>query len=111
MFGQVCQGQETICEEKITSFILNQYLPGWFRIKCQPNFQEGSKHFFFMVELSRDLDQNARDVVEKVMSDNSHFAHPENIVESLLADPREELRRKAVLYILAARSGNNFIVL
>ena len=58
-----------------------------------------------MVELSRELDQEAREVVENVMSDNSHFAHPENIVFALLAGSREVLRRKAVLYILAARLG------
>lgn len=91
---------------KIITFILNLYLPMWFKIKCHPHIQSGSKHFFTMVELSQDLvDKEARKVVEKVMSDNSHFAHPENIVVSLLADPKEELRRKGVLYILAARSG------
>ena len=94
----------TVRFKKIVVFILNIYLPAWFRVKCKPHIQDGSHHFFFMVELTRDLvDEQARKVMEKVLSDNSHFAHPENIVISLLADPREELRRKGVLHILAAR--------
>ena len=94
----------TVRFKKIVVFILNIYLPAWFRVKCKPHIQDGSHHFFFMVELTRDLvDEQARKVMEKVLSDNSHFAHPENIVISLLADPREELRRKEVLHILAAR--------
>lgn len=89
--------------KKIIHFILNLYLPAWFRVKCQPHLQAGSRHFHYMLELSRELEKDAKEVVEKVMQDNAHFAHPENIVVSLLADPREELRRKGVLHILAAR--------
>lgn len=93
----------TIKLKRIISFILNMYLPVWFRVKCQPHIQSGSRHFHYMVELSQDLVEEARLVVQKVMSDNAHFAHAESIVITLLADPREELRRKGVLHILAAR--------
>ena len=94
---------------KIIHFILNMYLPVWFRVKCHPHIQDGSRHFYYMVELSKDLERDARDVIDKVLDDNSHFAHPESIVISLLADPREELRRKGVLHILAARLEENII--
>ena len=95
----------TIKLQKIIKFIQNLYLPMWFRVKCEPHIQDGSKHFFYMIELSKDLDQEARMVVERVMSGNAHFAHPENIAIALLSDPREELRRKGVLFIMAARFG------
>ena len=94
--------------KNIVSFILNMYLPVWFRVKCQPHIQDGSKHFYYMVELSRDLNEEAKQVVEKVLQDISHFAHSESIVISLLADEREELRRKGVLYILDCRSCQLF---
>ena len=92
MFARV--RKPTVRFKKIIHFILNIYMPAWFRVKCQPHIQDGRKHFHFMVELTRDLDEQARKVVEKVLSDNSHFAHPENISITLLADSRKELRRK-----------------
>ena len=92
---------------KIIIFILNLYLPMWFQIRAQPHIQDGSKHFFTMVTLSKNMDKEAMEVVHSVLSDNSHFAHPENIVITLLADSKEELRRKGVLHILAARRDHD----
>ena len=46
-------------------------------------------------------------IVQKVMQDNAHFAHPENIVIACLSDPDEEIRRKGVNYILQARKDFN----
>ena len=88
---------------EIVEFILNLYLPIWFRVKSEPHCQSGARHYFRMMELAQDLSRESREVVEKVMQDNSHFAHQENIVIACLADEREEIRRKGVLHILAAR--------
>ena len=43
------------------------------------------------------------EIAHKVLQDNSHWAHSENILISMLADEREEVRRKAVLRIMKAR--------
>ena len=56
-----------------------------------------------MVELLRQLDSNSQDIVQKVLWENSYFAHPENIVISFLSDTREEVRWRGVLFILEAR--------
>ena len=56
-----------------------------------------------MVELSRQLESNSQDIVQKVLQENSYFAHPENIVISLLSDTREEVRWCGDLFILEAR--------
>lgn len=42
-------------------------------------------------------------VAQAVLQNNAHWDHPENIIISMLSDDREELRRKAVLYIMKAR--------
>ena len=42
-------------------------------------------------------------LAQKVLQDNSYWAHAENLVISMLGDEREEIRRKAVLWILRAR--------
>ena len=56
-----------------------------------------------MVELSRQLESNSQDIVQRVLQENSYFAHPENIVISFLSDTRDEVRRCGVLFILEAR--------
>ena len=60
-----------------------------------------------MVELSRQLESISQDIVQKVLRENSYFAHPENIVISLLSDTREEVRQRGVLFILEAREKFN----
>ena len=93
--------------ERILCFIMNLYLPSWFLIKNNPHIQSGAKHLYTMLELSRDLCQKSQETFQKVLQDNAYFAHPENVIIACLADDREVLRRKAVLYIMAAR--RNFL--
>ena len=92
---------------RILFFLLNHYFPCWFMIKNNPHCQSGAKHFYFMLEMSRDLCLHSQKIVHKVLQDNATFAHPENVVIACLADHREEIRRKAVLYIMAARRDFN----
>ena len=89
--------------DRILTFIVNHYLPCWVMVKNDPHIQSGARHLYNMLDLSRDLCPGSQKIVEKVLQDNSYFAHPENLVIACLADPREEIRRKAVLYIMAAR--------
>jgi hypothetical protein len=88
---------------RIIQFIVNLYAPAWFSIKNKPHCQSGALHFYKMIELSRELGPESQATVQKVLQDNSFWAHPENIIIACLADPHEEIRRKAVLYIMAAR--------
>ena len=88
---------------KLLRFLMNFYVPAWFRIKFSPHCQSGAIHFHYMVELARDLEDGTREIVQKVLCDNPYFAHLENVVIALLADQREEVRRKGVLYIIKAR--------
>ena len=88
---------------RILIFIVNHYLPSWFLIKNNPHCQSGALHIFSMLELSRDLCTDSQRIVQKVLQDNSYFAHPENLIIACLADPREEIRRKGMQYIMAAR--------
>ena len=46
-------------------------------------------------------------IAQKVLQDNAFWAHSENLTISMLADNREEVRRKAVLWILKARREFN----
>ena len=94
---------------KLTKVVLQMYLPGWFRFKACPHIQAGATNFFHLVELSRspDLTEEDRVIAERVLQDNAHWAHSENILVSMIADEREEIRRKAVLRIMRARKEFN----
>ena len=70
-----------------------------------PHIQCGATNFFFLVELTRspDLSEQDKAIAQQVLQDNAHWAHSENILISMLADEREEIRRMAVLRIMRAR--------
>ena len=89
--------------ERILRFLVNLYLPSWFLIKNNPHCQSGAKHLYSMLELSRDLCKASQETLNKVLQDNAFFTHPENMIISCLANHREEIRKKALLYIMAAR--------
>ena len=89
--------------KRLVKMCLNLYFPGWFRFKSRPHIQDGAKNFFYLVELSRNMIKEDKEITQKVLQDNAHWAHSENITIAMLADDREEIRRKAVLYIMKAR--------
>ena len=60
-----------------------------------------------MLELTKDLEKVDKAIAQEVLQDNSYWAHAENISISMLCDEREEVRRKAALWILKARREFN----
>ena len=92
---------------RILFFILNFYLPGWFMAKCRPLMQDGARDFQFLLDLSRNLPAAEQQIVQKVMGDNGHWCHAENVVNSCLSDQDETVRRRGVQYILQARREYN----
>lgn len=87
----------------LVSFVLKVYVPSWFAIKIKHSVVDGSKLLFEIVERSRYLPKKHRDVVDPVISSNAYFAHQENVLLSMLADERQEVRKMAVQRILSKR--------
>ena len=81
---------------RILFMILNLYLPAWFHIKNSPHCQSGALHFFYMLELSRDLCSKAQEVAHKVLQDNSYWAHPENIVRETVPSQTSDMGGKTL---------------
>ena len=67
---------------------LNLYFPGWFKFKTRLHIQNGATNFFYLIELSRDLPKEDMEIAHKVLQDNAHWAHSENIAIAMLADQR-----------------------
>ena len=76
---------------------------GWFMFKCFPHIQSGAKNFFFVMTLTKELEKVDMAIAQKVLQGNSYWAHAENLTISMLCDEREEVRRKAALWIMKAR--------
>ena len=94
---------------RLTKMVVNMYLPGWFKFKCSPHIQSGATNYFFLVELSRSPEMSEQDqaIAQQVLQVNAHWPHSENLLISMLADEREEIRRRAVLRIMKARREFN----
>ncbi len=70
----------------LVSFILKLYMPVWFNIKKSKYFTDGPKHVFGAIQTSRFLPENLLQVVDPVIERNSFFAHPENLLLSMIVD-------------------------
>ena len=85
--------------KEIISLLINFYIPNFFNVKQNSHCRQGAINLFRMMELSRDLVTGSKRTVERVLQDNSYWAHPENILIAMLGDEREVVRRRAVLCI------------
>ncbi|KAH9627845.1 hypothetical protein HF086_001741 [Spodoptera exigua] len=89
----------------ITSAVISVkvYSPIWFEIKLNPTCKDGARHFWKLVYYSRYLPQELQSVVDPVLRRNAVFAHPENLLLSMLSDEQKHVRELAARRILKAR--------
>ena len=90
--------------KRLVKVALSLYFPGWFKFRHHSHIQDGSKNFYYLVELTQDLPDAAdRETAQKVLQRNSFWAHPENLVVSMMGDKDKEVRREAVNWVKRAR--------
>ncbi|CAH1114862.1 unnamed protein product [Psylliodes chrysocephalus] len=89
----------------IKEFILKVYAPVWFDIKVRSSCTEGSRHLFSLIRRSVYLPAAVKDVIDPVIQRHAFFAHPENILLSMLVntDDRNPMRELALRRILKCR--------
>ena len=92
--------------ERLVTVILNLYLPGWFKFKCFPHIQE-ARNYYYLVDLYRSLPEKDMVIAQRVLQVNAFWPHSENLTISMVSDSREEVRRKAVLWVIEARREFN----
>lgn len=91
----------------LVNYLVKVYAPIWFLIKQKTSFKDGSKHIYQLIMLSRFLPENVRSVVDSVIERNAFFAHPENLLVSMLFDDRDYIRELALRRIIKAREAEN----
>ena len=91
----------------LTDYILQVYAPVWFSVKLESQCYKGAKHLWLMASLSRFLPPEARSVVDQCIQRNGFYGHPENVLLSMVADDRPEIRELAVRRIKKARQAKS----
>ena len=66
--------------------------------------KDGARHLFQTIYKSRYLSKKIKSVIDPVIQRNGYFAHPENVLLSMLTDERKHIRELAMRRILRARS-------
>ena len=83
------------------------YIPFWFTVKKHHSIKDGARHMFKFIKLTRYLEKKYLAIIDTVISRNCYFAHPENILLSMLSYSRRDVRELAVDKIVQARETSD----
>lgn len=89
--------------EDIAQYIMTVYVPVWFAVKRHSSFTDGAKHFFMMMKSTQALNNRITNITNKVLQRNSFFAHPENILLTMIYDNQRHVRELGWRRILKCR--------
>ncbi|KAF2902020.1 hypothetical protein ILUMI_04171 [Ignelater luminosus] len=87
----------------LVNYVIKVYAPIWFLIKQNTSLKDRPKHIFQLIMYSRFLPKNLRSVMDSVIERNAFFAHPENLLVSMLFDDKDHIRELALRRIIKAR--------
>ncbi|ESN93205.1 hypothetical protein HELRODRAFT_181125 [Helobdella robusta] len=91
----------------LVEYVVKVYDPIWFSIKQKTPLKDGAKHIFNLILFSRYLPTNLRTIVDSVIERNAFYAHPENLLVSMLFDDRDYIRELACRRIIKAKNTDN----
>ncbi|ESN95353.1 hypothetical protein HELRODRAFT_179421 [Helobdella robusta] len=91
----------------LVEYVVKVYAPILFSIKQKTFFKDGAKHIFNLILFSRYLPTNLRTIVDSVIERNAFYAHPENLLVSMLFDDRDYIWELACRRIIKARNTDN----
>uniref|UniRef100_A0A6P7FVY4 Uncharacterized protein LOC114333263 isoform X1 n=1 Tax=Diabrotica virgifera virgifera TaxID=50390 RepID=A0A6P7FVY4_DIAVI len=89
----------------LVSFIQKVNAPVWFYIKLYLSCSDGSKHLWRMIHYSRFLPVDQRKIVDAVIQRNAYFAHPENVLLSMMKDERKHIQELGLHRVPKARES------
>lgn len=81
-------------------YVIKVYTPMYFNIKYYNSIIYGSVLLFKFIQWSKYLPDTQRNIVRKAISNNSYYAHSENVLLSMLFDDRKAIRDIAFNKIL-----------
>ncbi|KAG7313490.1 hypothetical protein JYU34_000625 [Plutella xylostella] len=90
----------------LTEYVVKVYAPVWFYIKKDSSFKQGPTHVYKLIELSRCLSSDVKQIIDPVIQRNAFFAHPENLLLAMLFDNRPHIRELGLRRIIATRKNS-----
>lgn len=91
----------------LVKYIMQVYVPMYFNVKSRNSSVFGSVHLFNFITYTRSLTSHLLPIVQKVIQNNSYFAHPENLILAMLFDERQDIRKLGCEKILLARGNGD----
>ena len=83
------------------------YIPFWFKVKTEKSIKDGARHIHYFIKLTRYLDKKYQSIINPVIARNAYFAHPENVILSMISDSRRNVGQEAIEKILQAWRDNS----
>jgi hypothetical protein len=72
----------------LVEYVAKVYAPMWFYIKSKPSCKDGVRHVYETVHLVQSLSSRVKLIVQPVIQRNAYFAHPENLLLSMMSDEK-----------------------
>lgn len=102
----VSSSEPSIVLIQMVEYIMKIYIPMWFRIRCAPTWSNGSRHIHHLIKSSiMYTPLYYSKYIKEVVGNNSYFIHSENLLLSMITDPKIEIRQKGYLQILKNRQN------
>ena len=89
----------------LTTFVMKLYVPMWFHIKTNYLAVDGAKNVHKTLVMFNKLPGATQKIIKPSIQRNAFFAHPENIIITMLQDDRDYIRELGWRRIKKAR-GN-----
>ena len=87
----------------IATFTVKVYAILWFSIRFKNSIDEGPKHLFKMISLTRYLSDEFRSGIEQTIQRNGYFAHQENILLAMTCDENDDIKQLAYRRMIRGR--------
>lgn len=89
----------------LATYIMKVYVPMYFNVKYYSSVIYGSILLSKFIRSTQYLPENQRKIVNRVVQNNSYFAHCENVLLAMLFDDKKTVRESALKKILYIRDN------
>lgn len=83
------------------------YAPFWFLVKREPQAVKGSRHLFTYIRWTRQMPQDVQRIIHRSIQINGFYAHPENILLSMITDENKDIRTEGYKRIFDYRNNGD----
>lgn len=90
---------------RLASIVVKFYAPCWFTIKHHSLCTDGPRNLFLMINLLTHLNGKEKQVAKKAIQRNAFYAHPENLLLTMLSDDEPKIRKVAIDHIMDIRNA------